>query len=375
MADTRRAGFTVLEMMIVVALASLLVALLYTPMVNGLIMVNRENTLMNMFRTGDTAMSRLASILQPAVLPMPTNASGVNNNNSGTTTKPYQRVINSERGFWTNGRAWRNTLLEGTDFLPFCVPTMYKETGSAVDTTGLPVLGITMPNGNREISATYREITTDDDKFLFDLNNRNIHPALAALNPSAFGLDVNTRPDTVAITHARYSERLAFPANSNTGYGVIRFVPELVDGQPVVLNEATLNYDLNQNGTQTDTFARGRLVVTYANDGTDTNIRNVQTEFPLGNQSILLQLNTAAPGYVPMFRLVGGFTGNNSPSGTKWNEANLPSGNTYVLLVRLLLFDSITQQGTVMATGRQDGRQFITRQFQTFIEMRNMSLE
>ena len=142
------------------------------------------------------------------------------------------------------------------------------------------------------------------------------------------------------------------------------------------LSEATLGFDLNQDGTLADTFAQGTLVIDYANNGSSPDINNVQSQFPLGNQSILLQLNTDAASYVPIFKLVGGFTGNNSPSGTAWDETIATRGNTYVLLVRLLLFDFTTQRGTVMATGQaQTGRHFITRQFQTFIEMRNMTLE
>lgn len=378
MADKRRAGFTLLEMMIVLAVVSVAVALLYTPMVNGLIMVNRENTLMNMFRTGDITMSRLASLLQPAVLPIPTkDPEAINSKNSGV--KPYRDIINSNRGFKAFGKDWRDIMLAGTDFLPFCVPTMYRDTESAVDVNGLPVLGVTMPDGERVISATYRETINADGQKQFDLNNTNIHPALANLNPTFYGL-ITPLPDPIEIHHNRYRERLSFPATSNRGFGVIRFVPNRVNDEPEILEEADLEFDLNQNGTQTDVFARGRLVVTYAGSTSDSSpagMRSAQTEFPLGNQSILLQLNTDAADYIPMFRLVGGFTKENSPAGTKWNETTPQSGDTYILLVRLLLFDYTTQQGTVMATGstRKDGRQFITRQFQSFIEMRNMSLE
>ena len=204
MKDKRRAGFTLLEVMIAAALAALLVALLYTPMVNGLIMVNRENTLMNMFRTGDTVMSRLAANLQQAILPIPIGAAVDNNNSSANTSKPYQRVINSTgRGFWGNGRFWRTVMLNGTDFLPFCTPTTYGDTNSAVDSDGLPVLGITMPTGDQVISATYTE-TADDGELQFTLDGGNIHPALADLAPMNFDIQPGTPPSLTSMQSPRF---------------------------------------------------------------------------------------------------------------------------------------------------------------------------
>ena len=383
--DKRKAGFTVLEVTIVAALAALLVALLYTPMADGIVMVQRENTVLNMFRTGDILMSRLTSYLQPAILPIPTDARAAANNSPSNSPNLYKRVINSDRGFLKNGRAWRRILLEGTDFLPFCTPVKYHLTETMVDSEGLPILGITEPSGQELRSAVYfndgslsnagiRHITLQSSF----LGERNIHPALAGLHPSDYGFGAAPQT-TTSLAAPRFADPLNFVYRGVTderlmrGFAVIRFLPLREGGTPVTLSEAALNFDLNQDGTLDDTFARGSLVI---NHGWVTGYAPLQVKFPgVPDGMVLLQLNTQDPGYVPMFKLVGGFTGGNSPAGVSWTERDLPSGEATTLLVRLLLFDATTQQGTVMATGRRDGRQFITRQFQTTIELRNMTLE
>jgi prepilin-type N-terminal cleavage/methylation domain-containing protein len=317
----RKAGFTLIEVTIAAALASLVVALTCVPMMNGLAMAQRENTVMNMFRTGDITMTRLASLLQPAVLP---------------------------------AGEWRGVLRGGTDFLPFCTPVPYGDTGSEVDADGRPVLGITMPGGGRVISAAHAKTTLDNGEVRFRLDppGSGVHPDLAALDPAFFGLGSGARPDVE--NGARFAARLAFPEGGTRGFGVVRFVPDKENGRPAVLREKDLlgpgaDFDLNRDGTTNDVFARGALFIDYANDGT-ADLRSVQSVFPLTGRSVLLQLNTDSPGYVPLFRLVG------APSGAGADG----------ILVSLLLFDHATQRGK---------KQFLTRQFQTFIEMRNPGLE
>ncbi len=383
------AGFTVIELTLVAALAAVVAFLAYTPIVNGLILTQRESTLMGMFSAGDAVATRLATLLQPAVIPVAA---------AGTR---YGEV----------GDKWRAALAAGTDVLPFCTPVLgrdpasklspvnspdapEKSINSMVDDAGVPYLGIVLPGGAMDgewvpsVDASGKGVDTNKDgtydpntdgRYTFrsvldmvrypkdaaDWETGGRNGDLARLEPGFFGFP-NPTPATIKETHTRFAARLVFPEKSQRGFAVIRFVPDtLRTGSPEVLEEKDLlgpgaGFDLDGDGEATDSFLRGRLVLEYANNNSSyEESRNVQVEFPLGRQSILLQLNTDDDEtYAPIFQLVEDENGN---------------AVRHLLRVRLLLFDELMQRRTAMATGRRDGRQFLTRRVETVIELRNMS--
>lgn len=350
----RKNGFTVIEMCIVAGLAAVVAYIAYTPVVNGMIMTQRERTLMSMFATGDAVTTRLTTLLQPAVIP----AIAPNRGN------PLAGV----------GDRWTDVLRAGTDFLPFCTPVPARrnppdpnnpaaDTGNPVDGNGNPVLGIVRPGGT--VTGSWDDPTStwvvSNISSLISRPSRigdGVHSDLAALNPGFFGFS-DSLPTTIDTTEARFADRLVFPPTGRRGYAVIRFVPDRLGGGPQTLDEAAMGLDLDGDGNQNDSFLRGRLVLEYANTGIQSEeTRNVQFEFPLSGQSVLLQLNTTDDEtYAPIFQLA---------------EDNRGEVVRHALRVRLLLFDEVGQRSTPMATGGIGGRQFLTRRVETTIEMRNM---
>ncbi len=330
-----KTGFTIIEVTIVAALAAIAAFLAYSPVVNSIIVTQREGTLMSMFSTGDGVLTNLTTLLQPAVIPAI---------DTSDRSNPLRAI----------GDAWREVLVAGTDFLPFSMPVP-KETGSTVDASGRPVLGVTLPGG-----TSYRnDIDKNEDyrqpEILRSyLSADGAYTPLATLKPSDF--DISSTPPKMSDikTGKRFASRLTFDKNQN-GFAVIRFLPDRrsIDttskdtskNTPAIIKEKDLEFDLDGDGEWDDSFVRGTLAIEYAYNGT-----SIQTEFPLGRQSILLQVD-AGKDYTPIFKL---------------------DDTRYVLSVHLLLFDELTQRRTVMATGRKDGRQFIARRFETAIELRNM---
>jgi prepilin-type N-terminal cleavage/methylation domain-containing protein len=377
----RRAGFTLVEVLIVITLVLIAGGLLYQPLVNGIAAAKRERTLMNMFRDGDMLMSRLTTYLQPAVLPIPVTAGSV-----PAASSKYRRYINSmDKGFMRYGRAWRDIMREGADFLPFCVPTKSLLNDSPVDSDGLPILGIIDSVGRPVQSAVYSlggRTSSEDGERFFSLEaapaagmSNNLHPALAGLDPADYGLG-GALPAEISPGEPRFAEDLSLAyhgftdARHKRGFGVVRFVTFLRDGAPVILKEADINFDINHDGVMNDTFVRGSLHVTLVESETEA----PHSRFAVPDGSVLLQLNTQDPGYVPLFQLVGGYGEHgNSPSGAQWDGTTPSGGDTYALLIRFLLFDE-TQDRTIWSTV-SNRRQYLTRQFQTSIELRNMSLE
>lgn len=364
MKKKRRAGFTLIEVIVAGALAAIFMVMLFPPMVQGLTMAMRERSRLKMFQDGDMLMNNLNSVLQAAVLPVVTDPSAVANNTPATIsgTPTFRELINSTQGFWTNGRDWRTQLLAGTDFIPFCIPVFFENTGSRLDSNMVPVLGIDLPDGTHMVAANYTIANAGKEFYL----NSNIHPELAALNPAAFGVSSGGAIDVAS--DARFAQPLAFPGGSNAAYAVIRFLPTMgEDGAPVILRETDLRFDLNEDGNIADTFALGSIQLVYASG--DGNGIITQSLSPVG---VLMQLNTDAASYTPLFQLVGGFGANNSPSGLQWNGASSASNDSYTLLVRMLLFDRYGQTSVLgFNTG---GKPYLAYKFQSFITLRNQAL-
>lgn len=375
-----RKGFTLLETMIVIAVASIFVALVLPPIVNSLIVVQREATMLNMFRAADQAMAIISTSLRPAVLPMVTDKTMCDSGSTGTTivpdTKGFRYAINTDRGFRQHGCEWRRIFTQGSSFLPFAIPVHLGTTQNSSDIDGLPFLGMIAPtsSGNAKIMGTdYETVTTANGtayqpvKYPAAGGARTLHRALYSLNPTSFGS--NLRGDPNNLNYRIYDETLTFPG-TNDGYAVIRFVPLREGGVVRELDEAVLDVDLNDDGTKADSFAIGSIEIVYFDPSAPAS-----GPFPkriVTPPMVLLQLNTGADSYVPMFRLVSWGDPNRSPGQITWTPTPTLSRNGYTLLVNLLLFDHYSQQGNALAFERA-GRPYLVRRFESMVELRNMS--
>ncbi len=287
MTTMNRRGFTLLELMIVIAVLTILVTLTFPPLFNSLRIVGHESAMLNMDQSANRALNAVTAALRQAVLPITINDA---NNNSVTVSDDailgdirdfisyseplsLSRFMNNETlGFGKNGSDWHAVLERGTDFLPFTIPVPFDYGDGAtsittLDSAMLPQLGISMADDSAECAATYFVTTTavDDDtdtrsRLLWEkapVTDTDIdgvspmHPFLAALSPDALALDPDNPPTTIDLTADRFQPTPVLPAGADRACGVIRFAP-LIDetGAPFTITEnATL--DLNEDGVTT----------------------------------------------------------------------------------------------------------------------------
>lgn len=377
-------GFTLIEVLIAATIFSTLSVLFLMMMSNALAVSEREGTINRMDLEANRALQEIATTLRRAVLPVVTDTrSGAHypkfvydpdevDENGMPPKRSFQKLLNSEDGFRLYGQAWFTLLAGGTDFVPFTVPVDFGGDGDTIDSNFLPELGIILPSGAHVPAANY--VTTPANPpvpALNELRTQPAHPYMLNMAPTDFQITVGENPiDVDESTNPRFARTLAFPGGMNRAFAVLRFVPTDDDnGNPLVINEADLlsgdGYDLNGNGASQDSFALGSLQVAYATD--------TPTATWIIGPMVLMQLNTNGVGYKPLFRLVNFQNPANAPNSLVYDGTTPIINGGYAILVNLLVLDWNGQQNTI-AFNRRSGVPYIVRQYETLVELRNMSL-
>ncbi|MCD7895908.1 MAG: type II secretion system GspH family protein [Planctomycetaceae bacterium] len=430
----RQRGFTLLEITIVVGILSIFAVMVVPPIVNALALVNRESAILRMDRDGHQALNLISSHLRPSVLPIVTRPEDdltlpatVKSWATDNGAISFQDVLNSEAGFEPNGQEWLDVLQHGTDFLPFTqpVPFLYtaneatldarreKTSLSTLDSNELLQLGLrdfTTRRADGQMGAISNAGTyTVENETLADgtvvprrylrANNQfqPIHPYLQNLTPQSLSLDPACLPDAIDLNASRFAADLTLPANANTAYGIIRFVPfrDAANPNGRILDEATLGptkadgsgptgLDIDGNGSATDTFALGRLEIVYLNRQRDEALTTVVSRTAAGS-TVLLRLNTVSTPTNPVPTppgggniAAGGGAGGDDPepypaifrlrTPRETDDNRIPS---YAIDIDLLLMDDLRQQRSVLSFNKIVP--FIVRRYQTTVELRNLT--
>jgi prepilin-type N-terminal cleavage/methylation domain-containing protein len=241
MKNGKRQGFTLLELVVVIAILAVFIPLTFPPLISALQVVGLESAMLNMDQSANRALNAVTAELRPAILPI-----NINNKNDDDVTVSDTLLVskiqghldemlsppsldqfmnNAAAGFGVNGTDWLDVLEKGTDFLPFTIPVAldYGDGTSSVttiDSAMLPQLGILI--GDTPLSAAnyaVETITTVDGaesrtRYLWPNSVggigdvRPIHPSLAALDPGDLDFDGG---DTVDLSSSRFAENLTLP--------------------------------------------------------------------------------------------------------------------------------------------------------------------
>ncbi|MCL2000601.1 MAG: type II secretion system GspH family protein [Planctomycetes bacterium] len=391
MGNVKRLGFTVLEMMIVIAVMSVFAALTFPPLINSLRLVGRETAILNMDQAANRALNTVTASLRQAILPVKVNdfdnhevtvsnaaiLSDVREyiDDSQISTLALSRFMNNSAvGFGRWGKAWLDILERGSDFLPFTVPVpfIYDDGISSVttlDSSMMSQLGIFTRGGDTTNSAvdywvrptsvvTVSGSVDTRSRLLWDMNISaaalgindilSIHPFLGTLNPADLGLNASGPPALLDLAAARYRNVLTLPGGSDQAYCVVRFVPfRDGNGNPHIITEMD-GFDLNEDGRTTDSYALGHIEIAYfpiAGNGPAHRLM-------ASSNTVLLQLNTDSPAYQPLFSL------------------RRQRAGGYVIDITMLMCDGLTQQSNVIAFDRTVP--FIVRRYSSSVELRNM---
>ncbi len=398
MKETSRRGFTLIEIVITIAIFSVFVAFTIPPLVAAIRVAGHETSLLRMDQDAHRAMNGITTHLRGAILPIITDPDTPPEYTSQATldryhssayandSVPFQNMINSSQGFRQFGPAWRRLLLldnnppryggsavAGSDFIPFTIPVpyIYPATGlssvDSLDSNSLPQLGIRGLDGTVYNAAVYNEVNDVFEgkptirRYLPNADGA-LHPFISGLNPTALGLTPGVRQD-IAIGANRFGTQLNLPAGANYALGAIRFVPYLEGGQPYIVTERQ-DYDLNDDNDTVDQYALGRIEVVYC-IGSANNPREVRR--PISANSVLLQLNAATQAnYQPLFQL------RVQPRDDPTNPPKVSRQTSLVLDINLLMCDELNQRRNPDFT---KAVKYLTRRYRTSVELRNMSLE
>ena len=341
-------GFTLVELMIVMAVVSIIVAMIGATVINSMRVSEQERTLIEMDTNATTALNGLSAVLRRGVLPIATGSS---------STSGFQGAVNDKtRGFGRNGKAWAKQLQYGSDLLVFTIPIDADGDGDTLDADFLPELGITNVLGQAIPAASY----TSAGKL-----SGNLNPSLAEMEPDDFGL--NTNATDIDLTGMRFADSFEFPtAGTSPAYGVIRFVPMREHGQPIIMDEKVMKWDINEDDDSDDKFVVGHLEVCYPGR---SNAFKAERKY-LSRSSVLLQLNRDGDGWEPLFRLSRYKEGDKSENMD--SMTGTPSAGDFTLHVKLLLCDRIGQRGQPVAFNSR--LPFLARKFDRVIVLRNMSI-
>ncbi len=395
MKETSKRGFTLIEIVITIAIFSIFVAFTIPPLIAAIRVAGHETSLLRMDQDAHRALNNITANLRGAILPILTDPMTPPELTPDTVLNDYvtvhsdeahsfQKVLNSRWGFSQFGDQWRRLLLlddkrqfagsplAGSDFVPFTVPVPYiydngESSVDSLDSNSLPQLGIRGLDGAVYNAALYNVVPDtyggkDTRRRHLPDQNRAFHPYLGALDPTVLGLTPGVRQD-ISIADSRFALDLNLPQGADYAFGAIRFAPFLNQGQPYIVNERT-NYDLNEDGDITDQYALGRIEAIYF-IGDSNNPHMVQR--PISSKSVLLQLNNRnEASYQPLFQLrVRHRT--EVPGAPDVNRRS-----SLVLDVNMLMCDELNQRGN---GNFMKSVKYLTRRYRTSVELRNMSLQ
>ncbi len=248
-------GFTLIEMMIVIAILAIFMAFVFTNILNTRRISANEDVRLDLDRVGNQVLRTLSLYAKDAVLP-------VRQRPLGKGSPVAQLLANDVRGFGSNAEDWEKRLVDGSNFLAFCIPIDADGSGDCLDGEMLPYLGISHPRAfSFQDAASRNKSKNQITDAAYDGNYKRA--AAASVNPGLAGLT----PDEV--------DPLEEDVNIPDGaYALIRFVPLLKkDGNPVTVHEGVdtggaargLHCDIDGDGRFNSAmqYYIGNIVVEY----------------------------------------------------------------------------------------------------------------
>lgn len=277
-------GFTLVEVIVAVAIVSILFVVAGGAMLSMMRLAAREQAVLEMDREAQRVLETMKHTLRGAYIP-------VSESPLDTGRKKAIGKTNHKK----NVDRWRNVLGNGSDLFVFMVGIDTEGDGDIIygdspDAKRL-AFGIMTPSA----PSGYREATDEND----NLNNLGI----VDLNPvSDLGMPTSNGSD-ITLTAARFASPFVFPTPSAREpiYGVIRFMPYRENGAEVLIQESALGtkgMDLNEDGDVVDSFVIGRLEVVYPLGG------GAISTMPISGNTVLLQINRNDTNQRSLFQLV-----------------------------------------------------------------------
>ncbi|MDR1613365.1 MAG: prepilin-type N-terminal cleavage/methylation domain-containing protein [Planctomycetota bacterium] len=328
-----RNGFTLLEVMIVMALVSVVFILVGMIMLDAMRASKQEETLLLLDQDASRVFETVNQTLMAGYVPVSTDPLAIGR--IGTA------AIANLAG---NVEQWRAVLRGGSDLIAFLSAIDAEGDGDFFYAGGVGdgrrmIMGIETHEGLREAT---------------DRNNAAVgNLGFVDLDPVAdFGL--STGGGAITIADQRFASPFVFPAGSggrNQVYGVIRFAPFRPDGINLVrINEPDIAQDLNWDQDQTDQFVLGHVEIVYPNADGSVVAR------PLSSASVLLQVNPGGGPGDSLFQLWPQDTGGNN------------------IKMRLTLCNYLEQAQNSWAFGI-GGNQYIARTYESLLRMPLMTLQ
>lgn len=366
-------GFTLVEVMVAVAVLAIFAVIVYSTMIGTMRVVALEDTVLTMDQQANRALQEAAVQLRTAILPYKPNQQTLAQSVSGGT---FELLDNSANGFGgNNGTAWRAALQDGVDSLAFLVPVDAQNDGDYLDDANHFEVGQARPGApGPSLSCTFGGPG-------FRLDSTGPISALTVVTPAGLNSPaVENDANFVFANNTAISGGAAWP--QITAFTVIRYIPELAGGVPVVIRESDIRgdgsnvaVDLDGNGVTTDQYNIGRLQVVYTGGtlavlpdgpaGTTPVITNnvAQQQVDITGPIVLRKVDAGgnpAGGDDSIFRL-----------GSPGNEGTFRSGRgDTALRVKLLLYDRNAQTGKPLVFNRTTPA--VARSYEAVITLRNM---
>lgn len=332
----RKNGFTLVEIVITMAVLAIVVTLAGSVILDTMRMVSREEAVLQMDQDANRIMETVRLTLRGAYIPVAVNPLDLG-----------RKAAIEGTSLAANVQIWRQVLATGTDLIVFLVPLDAGGAGDTVYGSSQAnmrlILGVETPENSAAVPNGQYEATDAAD----NLGNLG----LVDLDPVAHLGLASDNAGAIDITAARFAHPFVYPPTPGGRrhvYGVIRFAPTRQGNATVALNEATIGQDLNGDGDETDQFVLGHMEIVYPNSAGGVFTQAISTE------SVLLQVNRDDVPQDSIFQLW--------PVGTGGNNIKM----------HLLLCNFLGQQDPLAF--KQGGFQFITRTFETQLKTQLMAI-
>ena len=281
-----RRGITLLEVALVAALLSIVMAVAGGIALDVMRVASREETLLEMDRDANRTMETARRLLRLAYVPV-----------AAEPLAGGRRQALAAADLEKTTRGWLGALRRGSDCLAFLTPVdpegegdvLYGDSRSSLRLK----LGVDAPGG--PLAAT------DKDDTLENLGLIDMDPT----DPWPLGLDLatGTGPEPVPdLGSGRFAVPFVYPkppGGRKQIYWLIRFAPWRENGLPLIIDEGG-EADLNDDGDQDDSFALGRLELVYPKTGGGS------SALALCGYSLLLTLNPREAARDAIFLLLPG---------------------------------------------------------------------
>ncbi len=367
-----RSGFTLLEIMIVLAVLAALTAYILTGLRQQLYLTTLKQNLQFLDMQGSRIMQELTLQLRPAILPIKFEVEDP----ASRRAHAYELLDSDSAGFnWDGGQGdkWRTALVNGARNIAFVVPVDAQGDGDSFDDAGHIEVGQVRRSGRASLDSGVASVATGD----FLLNNADAGPTSSLVCVSPANLDNSSGIEN--INNAGWPDSLYAPGLNplTSAFSVVRYIP-LQDGPvPVTVSEAVEGVDLDGDGALASVFNIGRLQLVHVGGthavlpeggGDPVMTGGIPHEtIDLCADVVLMDVDPAKQ--QPIFQLVRYSAESQDPNGIVNPTAG--GDGTLALAIRVNLFEPNHNRTLRARAGRQqfDG---LNRVFETVVALRNM---